>query len=193
MNWSKLLKSTERIICIFGVIWCFHWRNLPWLPLRSIPSTQLGMISRSSVIYPRSRKIHVTDWLASFSEPSNDTMELSDGRSNTCLDPDDFAVLFCTTLFHWRDGFDRRFKRMMNRSIQKSQWLFLRNHWMDSTSYPFTATMVPVRLACFHIRNCKWNSSVYDLSLQKNEEKSSVHYSGKSFARTSLFMESKIV
>ncbi len=35
-----------------------------------------------------------------FSEPSNDTMELSDGRSNTCLDPDDFAVLFCTTLFH---------------------------------------------------------------------------------------------
>ena len=28
-----------------------------------------------------------------FSEPSNDTMELSDGRSNTCLDPDDFAVL----------------------------------------------------------------------------------------------------
>lgn len=42
---------------------------------------------------------------------------------------------------------------------------------MDSTSYPFTATMVPVRLACFHIRNCKSNSYVYDLSLQKNEEK----------------------
>lgn len=42
---------------------------------------------------------------------------------------------------------------------------------MDSTSYPFTATMVPVCLACFHIRNCKSNSSVYDLSLQKNEEK----------------------
>lgn len=28
---------------------------------------------------------------------------------------------------------------------------------------------------------------------KKNEEKSSVHYSGKSFVRTSLFMESKIV
>lgn len=51
-------------------------------------------------IYPRSRKIHVADWLASFSEPSDDTMELSDGRSNTCLDSDDLAVLFCTTLFH---------------------------------------------------------------------------------------------
>ena len=42
---------------------------------------------------------------------------------------------------------------------------------MDSTSYPFTATMVPVRLACFHIRNCKSNSSVYDYHYKKNEEK----------------------
>lgn len=30
-----------------------------------------------------------------------------------------FCCSFCTTLFHWRDGFDRRFKRMMNRSIGK--------------------------------------------------------------------------
>ncbi len=42
---------------------------------------------------------------------------------------------------------------------------------MDSTSYPVTATVVPVRLACFHIRNSKSNSSVYDLLSQKNEEK----------------------
>ncbi len=34
---------------------------------------------------------------------------------------------------------------------------------MDTTSYPVTATVVPVRLACFHIGICKSNSSVYDL------------------------------
>lgn len=42
---------------------------------------------------------------------------------------------------------------------------------MDTTSYPVTATVVPVRLACFHIGICKSNSSVYDLLLQKNKEK----------------------
>ncbi len=52
---------------------------------------------------------------------------------------------------------------------------------MDSASYPVTATVVPVRLACFHIGIGKSNSSVYDLLLQKNEEKSSVHYTGRSF------------